>query len=131
MLEMGGFVLINPEDENKGPNEQNRKVLTLDDLKLALQDSKFEFPAMTEADIQDRSKDDVFWIIITILQMSWFIIQSIARGQQRLPPTQLELVTLALASMNAANFCLWWHKPLGLQEPVKIYHKTNTRHVDF
>jgi len=131
MLEMGGFVLINPEDENKEPNEQNRKVLTLDDLKLALQDSKFELPAMTEADIRDQSKDDVFWIIITILQTSWFIIQSIARGQQRLSPTQLELVTLALASMNVANFCLWWHKPLGLQEPVKIYHKTNTRDVDF
>lgn len=132
MLEMGGFVLIDPEDENKGPDEQNRKVLTLDDLIRVLRDSEFEFPAITEADIRDQSKDDVLWIIITILQITWFIFQSIARDQRqyRLPPTQLELVTLALASMNVTSFLIWWKKPLGLQEPKKIYQKTDTRDIE-
>jgi len=41
--------------------------------------------------------------------------------------TELELVTLALACLNAATFAIWWHKPLGVQEPVKIYLKTEAR----
>jgi len=92
--------------------------------------SNFEFPDTTEADIQDRSKGDVLFKLITILQTSCFIIQCIARGQQRLALTELELVTLALASLNAINFAIWWHKPLGVQEPIRIYLKTEAQNVE-
>jgi len=40
--------------------------------------------------------------------------------------TELELVTLALASLNAITYAFWWHKPLGVQEPMRIYFKTET-----
>jgi len=130
MLEMGGFLLVDPEDEDKDPGAQGRKVLTFDDLKLFLQNPKFKFPTITDDDIQDRSKGDALWKIIAIAQTTWFIIQSIARGQQRLALTELELVTLALASLNAATFAIWWHKPLGVQEPVKIYLKTEARKAE-
>jgi hypothetical protein len=36
----------------------------------------------------------------------------------------LELVTLALASLNAVTYAIWWHKPLGVQEPIQVYLKT-------
>jgi len=47
-----------------------------------------------------------------------------ARGQQRLALTELELVTLALARLNAITDAFWWHKPLGVREPMRIYCKT-------
>ena len=121
MVEMGGFVFVDPKDEDKDPKKQARKVLTFNELRRLLQDPKFKFPTITESNIQDRSKGDVLFKLIAILQTSWFIMQCIARGQQRLALTELELVTLALASLNAATFGIWWHKPLGLQEPIKIY----------
>jgi len=104
--------------------------LTVDDLKRLVEDSEFEFPDISQADIQDRSKGDVLFKIIAILQTTWFIIQCIARGHQGLAITELELVTLALASLNAVTFAIWWHKPLGVQEPVKIYLKTEARRVE-
>ena len=128
MVEMGGFVFADPEDE-EDPGEGG-KVVTFDDLKRLLQDPKFKFPAITDADIQDRSKGDALWKIIAILQTTWFIIQCIARHQQRLALTELELVTLALASLNAVTFGIWWHKPLGVQEPVRIYRRTEARKAD-
>jgi len=42
----------------------------------------------------------------------------------------LELVALALASLNAVTFAIWWHKPLGVQEPVKIYLRTEAKNVE-
>ena len=106
MLEMGGFLLVDPEDKDKDPGAQGRKVLTFNDLKLFLQNPKFKFLTITDNNIQDRLKGDALWKIIAIVQTTWFIIQSIARGQQQLALTELELITLALASLNAATFAI-------------------------
>ena len=124
---MGGFVLVDPEKEDATPNEQQRTVLTLDYFK---EHPDIRIPKITAAAIEDRSKGDALSKIITILQTTWFIVQCIARGQQRLALTELELVTLALASLNAVTFAIWWHKPLGVQDPVQIYFKVETEKVN-
>ena len=102
-------------------------VLTLDYLRDR---PEIEFPEINADDIADRSTGDAFLKIIAILQTTWFIVQILARWQQRLAVTELELVTLALASLNAATFAIWWHKPLGVQEPVRIYLKTKGAKVE-
>ena len=56
-------------------------------------------------------------------------MQYIVWHQQRLALTELELVMLVLASLNVVTFAIWWHKPLGVQEPVKIYVKTEVRKI--
>ena len=61
------------------------------------------------------------------MQTTWFILQCIARSRQRLALAELELVTLALASLNAITYAFWWHKPLGVQEPVRIYFKSELK----
>jgi hypothetical protein len=116
---MGGFILVDPDQKDAEPNG---KVLTFDYFK---ETPDIDIPVVTAADIEDRSKGDALSKIIAILQTTWFIVQCIARGQQQLALTELELVTLALASLNAVTFAIWWHKPLGVQEPVRIYFKTD------
>jgi len=130
LLGMGGFTLVDPDLRTASPKDQNGQVLTVDRFKELIEHSDFDLPDITEEDIEDRSKGDVLFKLIAILQTSWFIIQCIARGQQRLALTELELVTLALASLNAVTFAIWWHKPLGVQKPVKIYWKVEARIVE-
>ena len=129
LLEMGGITTVDPafeEDELKNPQGQ---VLTFDQYKqLSANDSAgFKLPKITEADISDKSKGDFLSKLIAILQTTWFILQCIARGQQKLAITELELVTLALASLNAIMYAFWWIKPLGVQEPIRIYFKTEVK----
>ena len=118
---MGGFTLVDPAQKYAKPKERDGSVLTVDYFQ---EHPDIDIPHLTSEDIEDRSKGDALSKIIAILQTSWFIVQCIARGQQRLAITELELVTLALASLNAVTFGIWWHKPLGVQEPVRIYLKT-------
>jgi len=127
---MGGFTLVDPDLRTASPKDQNGQVLTVDRFKELIERSDFDLPDITEEDIEDRSKGDVLFKLIAILQTSWFIIQCIARGQQQLGLTELELVTLALASLNAVTFAIWWHKPLGVQKLVKIYLKIEARIVE-
>ena len=54
----------------------------------------------------------------------------IARWRQNLALTELELITLALASLNAITYAFWWAKPYDVKEPVKVYVKTDRRSQD-
>lgn len=108
-----------PSGDQPEPEEGRVTILTLEMLRELIKDPNFEI-RVTEAEITDRSKGDGLSKIIFILQTSWFITQCLARHVQGLDLTQLELTTLALASLNGITFFLWWDKPLGAQTPVHV-----------
>jgi hypothetical protein len=77
-------------------------------------------------EIQDRSKGDEISKGIALLQTMWFMIQCIARARQHLPLTELEIVTLAFASLNVVIRLIWWDKPLDVRYPIKIGPKVTS-----
>jgi len=101
------------------PEEGRVTILTLEMLRELVKDPEFRIRT-TEQEITQRSKGDALSKIILILQSSWFILQCISRVVQGLALTQLELTTLALASLNAITFVFWWNKPLGAQALVRV-----------
>jgi hypothetical protein len=80
-----------------------------------------DFPKISKAEIEDRSKGDAISKGVVILQTGWFVTQCIARAVQRLPITELELVTVAFAALNIVIYVLWWQKPLNVQRGVRVY----------
>jgi len=117
-LVMGGFVLV---------REGIERVLDLGSFIRLISTSEpptIPFPSISSAEIMDKARGDFLSKAIAILQTLWFIVQCIARGHQGLALTELELVTLALASLNGVMYYFWWDKPLGVQEPIKIYLKS-------
>jgi len=126
LLAMGGLTLVDPAFEKDNSEDTYGQVLSFERyMELASNpDTNFELPKITLAEIKDRSKGDFLSKLIAIVQTSWFILQCIVRSQQGLALTELELVTLALASLNAITYIFWWHKPLGLQDPIRIYFKS-------
>jgi len=85
-----------------------------------------DFPRISKAEIEDRSKGDAISKGLVILQTGWFVTQCIARKIQGLPITELELVTVAFATLNFVIYVLWWHKPLNVQHGVRVYKKRPT-----
>ncbi|KAF7292687.1 hypothetical protein MIND_01166900 [Mycena indigotica] len=75
---------------------------------------------ISEEEILDRSQGDAFSKTVALLQALWFVVQCLARLQQHLPLTELEVVTLAFASINAVNWLLWWSKPLDVRAPIRV-----------
>ena len=94
-------------------------ILTLEILK-ELKDLNFKIQ-ITEDDITDKVKQGELSKFIFIVQSSWFIVQCIAQLIQGLYITQLELATLALASLNEITVILWWDKLLGAWTLMRIY----------
>ena len=130
LLGMGGITTVDPAFEDSDSENPEGQVLTPErytQLTSGAQgNTSFKLTKLTVSDIRDRSKGDFLSKGIAILQTTWFILQCVARREQGLALTELELVTLALASLNATTYMFWWHKPLGVQEPVRIYYKPET-----
>ncbi|RXW16227.1 hypothetical protein EST38_g9631 [Candolleomyces aberdarensis] len=87
---------------------------------LAQARAALENPPITSEEISDRSKADAFAKGAVIIQTSWFIIQFVCRAGYGLGITELEVMTLAYAVLNAAMYAFWWNKPLDVQCPVII-----------
>jgi hypothetical protein len=111
---MGGFMLC---DENDNMIE----TLSIERLEDLASEGKIRWPSISQYEIQDRSKGDVFSKGFAFLQTTWFIARCIARVVYGLTITQLELATVAFAALNGILYFLWWNKPQDVACPVPIY----------
>jgi len=109
------------EGHQQAPSHPKFRVLTyglLENL-LKIKDLDFEI-SITEEEIQDKSKGDFLAKVLAGLQVFWFVVQCLARVAQRHDLTQLELVTLVLASLNTLMYVFWVDKPLNVAVPVRV-----------
>jgi hypothetical protein len=72
------------------------------------------------AKIQALQKSDKLAKILVCLQVSWLIIQAIARRIAKLPVTLLELNTIAQVWITLVIYGLWWFKPQGIAEVIEV-----------
>ncbi|KAF8833696.1 hypothetical protein BDN67DRAFT_691455 [Paxillus ammoniavirescens] len=115
---MGGFVL---------QDGARQTVLESRDELGRLRDERIRIvnPNITTKEIHGRSKSDALGNTILVLQLSWFILQVIARAANHLAITLLEVDTLALAALSLPLFFFWWNKPVAPEFP-HIFYLSNT-----
>ena len=112
-LIMGGFTL----------HERGKplRVLEAKDLEELSEAGKIEWPTITKEEIADRSKGDYLSKTIVLFQTTWFVGQCIARGAYGLTVTELEVVTIAFASLTGVIYYLWWDKPLDVRCSIPVH----------
>ncbi|KIM24369.1 hypothetical protein M408DRAFT_233060 [Serendipita vermifera MAFF 305830] len=89
-----------------------------------------EIIAPTETELKDRGKSDVLTKLIVLVQTLWFVAQCTARRTQRLPLTEIEVVTLAYATLNLFVYVFWWDKPRDVECPIRVYKMSTTTHEE-
>ncbi|KIJ08386.1 hypothetical protein PAXINDRAFT_23589, partial [Paxillus involutus ATCC 200175] len=109
---MGGFVL---QDGTRRTELVKRRALQ------HLRSGTIMNLNITEAEINDRSKSDGLGKAILVIQLSWFILQIVARGMNHLAITLLEIDTLAMAALSFLLFFFWWSKPMAPGRPHTFY----------
>ena len=112
-----------PENEKLGPHKTWRGSWALSSIQLLYACQKGIIPGPPElstADLEDRSKGDVFVKGAAILQLMWLVIQMIARASEGLAISLLEITTLAFAVCSIVTYILLWHKPQDVMTPTYI-----------
>ncbi|KAJ8081765.1 hypothetical protein PM082_007611 [Marasmius tenuissimus] len=108
---MGGFMLVDGENRPVRP-------LLVEDVTERNNMGAISLPILSEREIQDRSKGDGLSKTFILLQTTWFLIQVSARVVSGLAMTELELVTVAFATLNILAYIFWYNKPLNVDCPV-------------
>lgn len=76
-----------------------------------------EYPEIKAKAIWDRNKADTFARILTLIQITWFLIQAIGRGVQHLALSTFELSCLAFVFCSMNTFFFFRHKPRDVETP--------------
>jgi hypothetical protein len=72
------------------------------------------------ARITARARSDYIAKTLVCAQVTWFVIQTVARKVEGLPVTPLEINTLAQVWCALVCYSLWWFKPQDITEPVEM-----------
>jgi hypothetical protein len=116
---MGGFVIQSDFDDTQHQRVSPKKLFSM------FKTGALPWPECTDDEIEDRSKAD--WLVKTIglIQIFWFITQTIGRWAQGLAVTTLEIFTLGIVICAAITFLASWTKPFDVQVPIVIHTKTS------
>ncbi|KAL0567493.1 hypothetical protein V5O48_014497 [Marasmius crinis-equi] len=108
---MGGFILKNEKGRPLRP-------LLVEDISRNV--DAISIPFISEREIHDRSKGDTLSKTLILFQTMWFLLQVLARVISGLPITELELVTVAFASLNILAYAFWYYKPLNVDCAISV-----------
>jgi hypothetical protein len=79
-----------------------------------------ESPRLSEGEILEKSKTDLFAKGIAVLQISELILSLIARATRHLAISQLEIITVAFAVCAVVTYCFSWNKPQDVKTATTI-----------
>ncbi|SLM41317.1 Major facilitator superfamily domain, general substrate transporter [Lasallia pustulata] len=108
----GGFVLQTP-DFHPFP-------VSAKQVWYLVKENYITVPDLTEKEIFDKSKADLFTKTVACLQAAWFLTQCLARAIQHLSLTPLELATGAILLCTSTTYYFWLRKPLNVQTPTVL-----------
>jgi hypothetical protein len=79
-----------------------------------------KLPYITTEEINDKSKSDSLVRAITVVQITWIVVQIIVRGFRSLAISQLEISVVAFATCAVIIYGVNWEKPKGVEVPITI-----------
>ncbi|KAA1473466.1 hypothetical protein DENSPDRAFT_839935 [Dentipellis sp. KUC8613] len=77
-------------------------------------------PSNIEA-LRDRSKTDSLGKALACLQITWLMVQCLARTIKHLPMSTLEIGTVGYAFITIAAYIIQWYKPKDIQIPTVLH----------
>ena len=118
---MGGFIL---QASDSPPFPVNAK-----QLHWLVTHQYVDYPALTVDEIGDKSKGDRLSRVITIAQITWFLLQAFGRVAQGLAITTLEISAVAFVFCTFGTYFFWLYKPLDIQTPNILIANTSIAEI--
>lgn len=115
-------VSASAEKARLGPHRTWRATWALSSMQMlyAYREGIIPLPDVSAEDLNDRSKGDALVKGAAVLQITWLVIQIIARASQHLAISQLEITTFAFAACAIITWILLWHKPQDVKVPTYV-----------
>lgn len=87
-------------------------------------------PCITEAQIKDKSKEDVVVKVLALLQVLQLVVELIIRKVYGLATSPLEIAALGFSVCAGLTYLFWLGKPKDIHAPTDIYITRNLNDAD-
>ena len=113
---------IAKETVRLAPHETWKATWALSSMQMqyAYHEGLIPVPDVSVDDLNDKSKGDALVKGAAVLQITWLVVQIIARAFQSLAISQLEITVLAFAACAVITYFLLWHKPQDVKMPIYV-----------
>ncbi|KAL8723391.1 MAG: hypothetical protein Q9225_000307 [Loekoesia sp. 1 TL-2023] len=119
-LVFGFYVLMGGLAVNVSPIHDRLQTVLLTPNGVLHLARKGHFIHVSDKDIKDKSKANVLAKALVLLQVSWTMLQCLSRKAAGLPISVLEFHTLVHAACALVMYCLWFNKPMDVEEPTLV-----------
>ncbi|KAL8939592.1 MAG: hypothetical protein Q9216_003272 [Gyalolechia sp. 2 TL-2023] len=116
----GFYVLMGGLAVDLSPIHDKVRIVLLTPMGVLQLARKGYFINVSDEDIKDKSKANLLAKGLVLLQISWMMFQCISRKAAGLPISVLEVHTLVHAACALIMYCLWFKKPMDVEEPTII-----------
>ena len=109
--------------QRSSAQREKLKIRSLCATQLALlirQPYALHLPELTKEDLRDRSKSSTLAKLMACMQAGWLVVQCVARAEQHLAVSQLELATAGFVGCTVVTYLFWWSKPKDVESTVAI-----------
>ena len=79
--------------------------------------------------IKERNQVDTLVRLITVLQISWYLIAAVGRAFQHLAITILELATIGFIICTLGTYYFWYYKPVDIGRAIVIKPNATIRTI--
>ena len=109
------------------PIRGSDKVCKADELTKLIESGAIKGPSISEEELKSRGKSDWIVKLVAVLQIIWFVVQTLVRAIQKYQVTALEIMTVGFVLCSIFTYGFYRHLPQDVEYPILLrIQDTNT-----
>lgn len=108
----GGFWTRTPQGE--------KSKCSPDQLRVLIENNNIDGPSISDEELNARGKSDWVVKLIAVLQIIWFVVQTLFRAIQHYQITALEIMTVAFVFCSVFTYGFSLYRPQDVEYPVVL-----------
>ena len=101
-----------------------------DQLRTFIEHDDIDGPSISVEELRSRGKSDWVVKLIAVLQIIWFVVQTLFRAIQRYQVTALEIMTVAFVFCSVFIYGFSLYQPQDVEYPVELRIRSTARPRD-
>ena len=98
--------------------EEPKSTCNFRTLQSMIEENRVDDPPLSDEELESRGKSDVFLKIILVLQITWFLVQTLVRVIMHYQITALEVMTVAFVFCSIVSMGFFMKLPQNVEYPV-------------
>lgn len=105
------------------PGGKASSVCSPERLRILIGHRRIDGPPISENELKSRGGSDSIIKFVAIMQIIWFVVQTLFRAVKNYHVTAVEIMTAGFVLCSTFTYWFYWHRPQNVEYPVVLQMK--------